>query len=505
MNPVHKWNNERGGGIFPPPNRSCTVLWMQNSIRRLLLTLLLALPLAGVGALATASEPTREPVTPREPTSRSDSRSGSDRSGSRDFDSSQSRGSNRDGDRVRSGSNSGRSGEDSSGKSGDNSGRSGSDDKENKGSDKRSSSDDRRGGTRSNQARTTIDVERNARGGDRQRAEVLLIGPSGVADSVRGAGYQILSERNLDSLQQSLLRVQVREGETVEQAVDRLRQQVPGVRTAPNHIFQPMGIQPATATIPANSVNRAMRDEGLVGVIDTGADTSLDVLRGMVLGTRAFAPGGYVPRAHGSAVAQLAGASGARVMVADVFGEDTHKHLVAPADAIAAAIDWLLASKLRVINISIEGPRNEVLDFVVAEALARGVVIVAAMGNGGPAAAPGYPAACPGVVAVTALDETGLIYRRASRGQHVQFSARGSYPGNAAPVFSSEPLSGTSFAAPIVAAEIERHWRNAPQATREQILATMHKEALDLGDPGWDPVYGWGRIDPPRAPARLQP
>ena len=98
-------------------------------------------------------------------------------------------------------------------------------------------------------------------------------------------------------------------------------------------------------------------------------------------------------RAHGTAVAQLAASQSATVAVADVFGVDRRNQLVAPAELIAAALDWMLAQHVRVVNISIEGPYNAVLDFVVQDAIARGTVVVAAAGNGGPSAAPAYPAA----------------------------------------------------------------------------------------------------------------
>jgi subtilisin family serine protease len=342
-------------------------------------------------------------------------------------------------------------------------------------------------------------VERNARGGDRERAEVLLIGPGNVADAVRGAGYSVLSEQRLESLQQSLVRVRIRDNESIEQAINSLRQRVPDVRAAPNHVFTPMAAAPMGKLVDAPAVAPMPSDLAAtrIGIIDTGADATLAPLRGVVRAERGFASGGYAPRAHGSAVAQLATVHGAGIAVCDVFGVDSKQRLVAPADAIASAIDWLLSGNLRVINISIEGPRNDVLEFVVEAALARGTAIVAAVGNGGPSAPPGYPAAYPGVIAVTALDEKGLVYRRAGRGRQVQFAARGSFPGTGAPVLSTEPLSGTSFAAPLVAAEIERRWRMDPQATREQVLASMRRDAVDLGEPGWDPVYGWGRIDLP--------
>lgn len=438
---------------------------------------MLAGPLLGMAAEATCREADREPREVR------------DRSADRAADRRESSGrDDRDpGDR------SGRSGRE------DHSGSGGGEDR--KGRDGRGGGDDRddaRGaGSRDGGRRTPIDVERDARGGDRERAEVLLIGPGNVADAVRGAGYSVVSEQRLDSLQQSLVRVRIRDNESIEQAINTLRQRVPDVRAAPNHVFRPMAAAPMgkLADVPATTVMPSDLASARIGVIDTGADAMLAPLRSAVRAARGFASGGYAPRAHGSAVAQLASVHGAPIAVCDVFGVDSKQRLVAPADAIAAAIDWLLSGNLRVINISIEGPRNEVLEFVVEAAIARGTAIVAAVGNGGPSAPPGYPAAFPGVIAVTALDEKGLVYRRAGRGRQVQFAARGSYPGTGAPVLSNEPISGTSFAAPLVAAEIERRWRLDPQATREQVIAAMRTDAVDLGDPGWDPVYGWGRID----------
>jgi hypothetical protein len=467
---------------------------VSNPIRGLVLGLLLAVPLLGAATAADCREAGPGPREAREPRDRGETR---DRGGDRDRAADRADSSGR---REREPGDGGGPGEreDRSGRGGGDS-RSGRDDSA--GDDSRRGPNERSG---NGGRRAAIDVERNARSGDRERAEVLLIGPGNVAEAARGAGYSVVSEQRLDTVQQSLVRVRVRDNETIEQAINTLRQRVPEVRAAPNHVFTPMAAAPAgseamgrIAEAPAGMPMPSSPAAARIGIIDTGADATLAPLRNVVQATRGFATGGYTPRPHGSAVAQLASAQGASVAVCDVFGVDAKQRLVAPADAIVAAIDWLLSGNLRVINISIEGPRNDVLEFVIGAALARGTAIVAAVGNGGPAAPPGYPAAYPGVTAVTALDEKGLIYRRAGRGKQVQFAARGSFPGTGAPVISDEPVSGTSFAAPLVAAEIERRWRSNPQATRDQILAAMRSEATDLGDPGWDPVYGWGRIDPP--------
>jgi minor extracellular protease Epr len=463
---------------------------MINSISRLLLSLILAGLLTGVATAAACREAgEREPREVRDRGGDRDRASDRlDSSGRRERESSGGRG-----DRPEREDRSGRGGGEDRSDRDDRSGRDGDDDRDD---DRDDRSDDSRGGRRS-----PIDVERNARGGDRERDEVLLIGPASVAEAARGAGYRVVSEQRLDTLRQSLVRVRVRDNETIEQAINTLRQRVPEVRAAPNHVFRPMAEAPLGKVENSRAVVAAPSNlaAASIGIIDTGADTTLAPLLGVVQATRGFASGGYLPRAHGSAVAQLASAQGARVAVGDVFGVDSRQRLVAPADAIAAAIDWLLSGNLRVINISIEGPRNEVLEFVIDAALARGTAIVAAVGNSGPTAPPGYPAAYPGVIAVTALDEKGLVYRRAGRGKQVQFAAQGSFPGTGTPVVSKEPISGTSFAAPLVAAEIERRWRLDPDATREQILASLRRDATDLGEPGWDAVYGWGRIaSPPR-------
>jgi len=346
-----------------------------------------------------------------------------------------------------------------------------------------------------------INVERDARGGDRQRDEVLLLGPDDSLPAVRRAGYTLISERRLESMQQTLVRVRVRDGQSVEQLMESLRALAPGARVAPNHIYNPSQ-QPTATAAPDTHIARPAapgpapaRGRIDIGVIDTGADVGIARLRPLVQATHGFATGGYQPRSHGTAVAQLAAMQGANLAVADVFGVDRRNQLVAPAELVAAALDWMLQQRVRVVNISIEGPYNAVLEFVVQDAMARGMTIVAAAGNGGPAAAPAYPGAYAGVIAVTALDERGQVYRRAARGSHLQFAARGSYGVRQQLIETKVALAGTSFAAPVVAAAIAHRWRDHPEATRESILKAMRAEATDLGTPGHDAIYGWGRIE----------
>lgn len=342
-----------------------------------------------------------------------------------------------------------------------------------------------------------IDIERGTDGRERRRGELLLIAATRDLHALRAAGYTVLSQAALPRLDFLLVRLRVSPAESVETAQQRLLALLPSAAVAPNHIYRPSQarVVRAAATTAATS---PVRQSGLVGVIDSGADPRWPPLAGAIRATRGFGGGPYTPRAHGTRVAEIAAAQGAMLVMADVFGVDQTGQLVAPADAIASALAWLLEQQVPVINISIEGPDNPVLERVVARALTAGVALVAAAGNGGPSAAPAYPAAYPGVIAVTAVDQRGKVYRRANRGSYIAFAAHGvqvasSYPAGRAP----QVVSGTSFAAPVVAAEIAARLAASPHPLPE-VMASLQAEVVDLGPAGRDMVYGWGQILPAR-------
>src|SRR5262249_8817405 len=108
------------------------------------------------------------------------------------------------------------------------------------------------------------------------------------------------------------------------------------------------------------------------------------------------------------------------------------------------------------------------------------------------------PAAYPGVIAVTAVDEHGKVYRRANRGDYIAFAAPGvrvasEYESTASK--TAKTVSGTSFAAPAVAAMIALKLGHS--ASLEDVMAELKGEARDLGAPGRDATYGWGALDLP--------
>jgi subtilisin family serine protease len=136
-----------------------------------------------------------------------------------------------------------------------------------------------------------------------------------------------------------------------------------------------------------------------------------------------------------------------------------------------------------------------VLEQAVKAMLARGHVLVAAVGNDGPAAPPLYPASYAGVVGVTGVDPRQRVLPEAAQGPQVMFAA----PGSELAVAGTDGRAyvtarGTSFAAPLVAGLLARQLREPSLAASQDALALLARDAVDLGAPGRDPVFGVGLV-----------
>lgn len=219
-----------------------------------------------------------------------------------------------------------------------------------------------------------------------------------------------------------------------------------------------------------------------VGIIDSAPVKVLPVSA-----TKGFAKGAPLASDHGSAVASLLrGAGVQKLWVADVYGEDPAG---GNALAISKALGWLSASGCKVVTISLVGPRNVLVERAVKSARARGIVIVAAVGNDGPAAPPAYPASYDGVLAITGADRKGRALIEAGRALHVDYAAPG------ADVYAlnvkgrGQLWRGTSFATPLAAARVA-----AALPTGQRWRATLDAEARDLGSKGADETFGRGLL-----------
>src|SRR3546814_4413372 len=105
----------------------------------------------------------------------------------------------------------------------------------------------------------------------------------------------------------------------------------------------------------------------------------------------------------------------------------------------------------------------------VERARAGGMRLVAAAGNEGPHAAPVFPAGYPSVLAVTAVDASLQPYRHANRGDYIDLAAPGVDVWSARRGQGGRYNSGTSFAAPFVAAAAALVLAQAPDAATETV------------------------------------
>jgi hypothetical protein len=338
----------------------------------------------------------------------------------------------------------------------------------------------------------------------------LILVPTEHAARIPSWGFTIRERHELATLGRVLLRVAAPEDREIAQAALELALDAPGTEVDFNHVYRPGADETAAETaaaVPAIGRGAAPRPPApalAVGIVDTAVTIEHEALRSADVVQRDFVPfAAERPTAHGTAVASvLVGdaanlrpqLSGGRVYAASVFFADADGNDASTAESIAVAGEWLAAEGVRVINMSLAGPPNRVLEAAVAALIERGVIVVAAVGNNGPAGRPLYPAAYPDVVGITAIDSAQRVYRYANRGPHVTFAALGVDVRVARGSSGYRELSGTSIAAPHAAAVIARAVAGRTGLTSIEVLAELKGGALDLGTKDFDHVFGFGLI-----------
>ncbi len=263
-----------------------------------------------------------------------------------------------------------------------------------------------------------------------------------------------------------------------------------------------------------------------VGVLDTGVDASVpDLARSVTSGrdfTRGANPAGYrPPHLHGTYIASLIAGHGsgpgradgvigiapaAKVLSVRVLLDDqepgfaVYNENAAYDNAIGQGIRYAVKHGVSVINMSLGSPspsRNT--RAAIGYAVSRGVVVVAAAGNGGSAGsrfAPfSYPASYPGVISVAALTARGRRASFSQRNSSVVISAPGVGIVGAGPGGSYLQADGTSPASAFVAgvaALIRSAYPGLPPAEVEEALVTSTRHRPPAG---YDPGTGFGEVD----------
>jgi hypothetical protein len=356
--------------------------------------------------------------------------------------------------------------------------------------------------------RTTHAVEKDPSGARIVRGEVLALSPSEKSLAIaRGLSFGLVRQTDLGALGLNVAVLRVPDGMSASDALVALRKADPDGAYDVDHIYDPSGAvsdKPTNAATLSTESPAALR----VGMIDGGIDQRHDAFAHATIVPRGFVPDAPpIATQHGTAVASLlvgsdsdvtGGLPGATLYVADVY---CGQAAGGSADAIAEALGWLAANNVPVANVSLSGPPNAILAAAVNAFVKRGHVLVAAVGNDGPAAGVEFPAGYPGVVGVTSVDTNHTVQLEANRGADVAFAATGVDVPVAALNGRHTAMTGTSFAAPVVAARFALLVSRADPHITAQAWNTLERTALHLGGPGRNDIYGYGFLDRPPSSA----
>ena len=244
----------------------------------------------------------------------------------------------------------------------------------------------------------------------------------------------------------------------------------------------------------------------LVAVIDSEIDAAHPDLGGTIVKSFDALPGAPPPHVHGTSIAgaiashgKLLGiAPGAEILAVHAF-DGAAGEATANSFAIYKGVQWAADNNARIINMSFAGPSDPMLARLLAAAYGKGIVLIAAAGNGGPQSEPLYPAADPDVIAVTATDDKEHVFAMANRGRYIAVAAPGVDILSLAPGGAYQLSSGTSIAAAhvsgIAAMLLERNPSLRPSDIRSTLIAT----ARQIGPPTPDSDFGAGLANAFRA------
>lgn len=355
-------------------------------------------------------------------------------------------------------------------------------------------------------------LEPDPRGEPMVRSQILAWSPSAASlEAAAAAGLKVIKVTTLDGLDETIVVLEVPAGSSTANMLDTLRARDPDGQYDFNHVYtasaaRAMG-RAAPASAPAKPAGAA-RTGVRIGLIDGGVDDNHPVFREAEV-TRWGCGGKLIADAHGTAVAALmvghssrfrGVAPGAALYAADVYCRSPDG---GSAERISAAFGWLAKQQVAVVNVSLVGPPNQTLERAVAAMTRRGHLLIAAVGNDGPAAAPLYPASYAGVVGVSGVDRDGRPLPEAARGPQVMFAAPGNQMVSAA--LGSRPyrvVRGTSFAAPIVAAMLAGELSKPEPVAAKQAITTLARQASGTAENSVSNAIGYGvlgtafRIDP---------
>jgi len=252
----------------------------------------------------------------------------------------------------------------------------------------------------------------------------------------------------------------------------------------------------------------------IVAILDTGVMTTTPDLAGRLLpalsvtgkapfsdatlaATTALHHGTWVASVVGMGVDNgIGGAGVGNFSILPITVTDSNGHNM--ATVVASGIRQAVAAGAKVISISQSVSNYGTLDAAAADALAAGVLVFVSAGNTN---AYKDMTDYENLIFVSGTDQNDERWDDGTTG-----STWGPFVDLAAPaadILAADPTlstgyglgDGTSFAAPLAAGAAALLWSINPDLTAAEVRDLLYTTAVDLGESGWDEVYGWGRLD----------
>ncbi|MNH72162.1 Thermophilic serine proteinase precursor [compost metagenome] len=248
------------------------------------------------------------------------------------------------------------------------------------------------------------------------------------------------------------------------------------------------------------------KSDVIVAVVDTGVDLSHPDLKGRLLpGYNVISPSNKPMDdvGHGT---HVAGIISAQVNNNEGIAGMTWGNKVLPVKAldssgsgttysVAQGIIWAADHGAKVINLSLGNYADaQFLHEAIKYAYNKDVVIIAATGNDN-TERPGYPAAYPEVLSVSATDSKLNKASFSNYGNYIDVMAPGESIASTYPHNQYAALSGTSMASPHVSALAALIRSINPDLHNTEVMDIIRKNVIDLGEAGRDKYYGFGQID----------
>jgi len=285
-------------------------------------------------------------------------------------------------------------------------------------------------------------------------------------------------------------------------------------------LVQAETVPAGVAQIKAPAAWDASRGKAIkVAVVDTGIDGTHPDLAPNYKGGISFVPSETSPMDFNSHGTHCAGTIAAAINDIGVIGVAPAAYLYAVKvldrsgsgqfSWIIAGIDWCINNGIKIISMSLGGAAAPTaMETICNTAWSKGLLLVAAAGNSGhtPTGIPtsvGFPARYATVIAVSAIDSGNVIASFSSAGPEVELCAPGVNVLSTIPGGGYGTKSGTSMACPHVSGAAALAWGGHRYADNITIRRLLAWTSDNLGNPGRDPLYGYGRVDAEQAATEL--